>query len=413
MTDLERALAAVDDSRLAELATAMIDIASPTGEELRLAEHLVVELERAGLEASLQKIDADQANAVGRLPGTGDGPSLLLYAPIDTLTTGDPEEDLPWVGPELRPDLLPRSVSQGDLITGLGAGNPKGHGACIIAAAEAVARTAGAQPGDLLVGLGAGGMPTNRRGAGHGRGCRHMVDHGYRATEAVIAKPGWSVSWEEVGLVWFEVRVAGTHVYVGSRHRLPYRNPIVEMARVIEAIERWAAFYTTRHTDGLVAPQVNIGAIDGGWPGMPAVSSALSRLFVDVRVSPRTTTDQVAAEFGGLMDELRSQGIDLGWDQYVAIPGSHTPESSPVIVSTIGAWEAVEGRAHVPVTGTSGSTDANILRNAGIPTARVGMPKVTGIEDFQLGMNTVDVSAMRRLTELLIRVIMDRRRIDG
>jgi hypothetical protein len=58
------------------------------------------------------------------------------------------------------------------------------------------------------------------------------------------------------------------------------------------------------------------------------------------------------------------------------------------------------------MTGTSGATDANILRNRGVPTARVGMPKAIddqGIEvDFAMGMNAADVRHMVALTRLLI-----------
>ncbi len=54
----------------------------------------------------------------------------------------------------------------------------------------------------------------------------------------------------------------------------------------------------------------------------------------------------------------------------------------------------------------SGATDANILRNRGIPTVRVGMPKVPDL-GFSEGMNTVDIREMERLTRLLIRVAVD------
>ena len=69
----------------------------------------------------------------------------------------------------------------------------------------------------------------------------------------------------------------------------------------------------------------------------------------------------------------------------------------------------MEGRAHEPIAGLSGATDANILRAAGVPTARVGLPKIGAHHfehpiDFQLGMNAVDVADMERLTELLIRI---------
>ena len=102
------------------------------------------------------------------------------------------------------------------------------------------------------------------------------------------------------------------------------------------------------------------------------------------------------------------------WQMVLAIPGTTTDPGHPVVRATVAAWEELAGRPHEPSTGNSGATDANILRNRGIPTARVGMPKVSTTElpvdpsaDFQMGMNTVDVREMERLTRLLIRVAVE------
>jgi hypothetical protein len=74
------------------------------------------------------------------------------------------------------------------------------------------------------------------------------------------------------------------------------------------------------------------------------------------------------------------------------------------------SWAAFEGREHEVIRGNSGATDANILRGRGIPTVRVGMPKVTASLfdiDFARGMNTVSVQAMEKLTRHLIRTAID------
>ena len=73
-----------------------------------------------------------------------------------------------------------------------------------------------------------------------------------------------------------------------------------------------------------------------------------------------------------------------------------------VAVAARRAYEAEAGEPHRDVEGMSGATDANILRSRGVPTVRVGMPKVPDL-DFTAGMNTVDVAEMARLTRLLVR----------
>jgi acetylornithine deacetylase/succinyl-diaminopimelate desuccinylase-like protein len=414
---VDAASARVTEDRLRDLAVAMTSIASPTGGEAPLAHSLVEQLTRAGVEARAQHLDADQANAVGCVQGSGGGGSLMLYAPIDTLTTGDAALDVPWVGLELRPDMRPVAHVDGPYVSGLGASNPKGHGACVLAAVEAI-RSAGVPlRGDLIAGFGAGGMPANARpgqraDVGQGVGCGFMLEHGPRPDFAVIAKPGWTVSWEEVGLAWFEIRVHGTHTYVGSRHRLPYRNPIHDAAVLVDALEAWFPQYAREHTDGTVAPQGIVAAIEGGWPHLAAVTPATCRLVVDLRLSPRTTAEAAQRSLTTAVDDVvgANPGMRVDVERVLAIPGTVTPVDSFVVQATAEAWEAAEGREHEVVRDGSGATDANILRAHGVPTARIGMPKVSDIGaevDFSRGMNTVDVREMARLTRLLVRIAIN------
>ncbi|MBC9713231.1 peptidase dimerization domain-containing protein [Streptomyces sp. TRM66268-LWL] len=408
----------VTDERLRELLIGLVGIPSPTGDERPLAEHIAATLASAGLRAACQPIDARQANAWARLEGDRTGPDLMLYAPIDTLTVGEESEDVPWIGPKLREDMRPAATVYDDLVTGLGASNPKGHAACVMMAAEAIALAGVPLTGDLVVAFGAGGMPTNARpgsdrfNTGQGVGCSFLLEQGVWTDYAVIAKPGWTVSWDEVGLVWFEVTVHGTHTYVGSRHRLPYENAIGRAGDVVRHLERWFAEYAERHTAGTVAPQGIVASVRGGWPRMAAVTTAACTLRVDLRIAPETTPLRAKREFTAALDELKRSlpGLDATVEMILAIPGTSTSRESWVFRSAVAGWEALEGRPHEVVRGNSGATDANILRGRGIPTVRVGMPKVADAPfdiDFARGMNTVSVREMQKLTRHLIRTAVD------
>ena len=92
----------------------------------------------------------------------------------------------------------------------------------------------------------------------------------------------------------------------------------------------------------------------------------------------------------------------------VVVPGTCTDPSEPIVRAAIEAWEAETGRPHQPIRALSGATDANILRASGVPTARVGLPKIAapGVDvDFQFGMNAVAPEDQVALTCLLIRAV--------
>ena len=408
----------VTEERLRELVVGLVGVSSPTGDERPLAQHITKSLASVGLRAACQPIDARQASSWARLEGDGTGPDLMLYAPIDTLTVGEESEDVPWIGPALREDMRSEATVYDDLVTGLGASNPKGHAACVMMAAEAIALAGVPLTGDLVAAFGAGGMPTNARpgsdrlNTGQGVGCSFLLEQGLHTDYAVIAKPGWTVSWEEVGLVWFDVTVHGTHTYVGSRHRLPYDNAISRTGDVVRHLERWFAEYAERHTTGTVAPQGIVSSVRGGWPRTAAVTTAACTLRVDLRITPETTPVQAKREFIAAVADLKRAmpGLDATVEMILAIPGTTTSRESWIFRSAVAGWEALEGRPHEVVNGNSGATDANILRGRGIPTVRVGMPKVTEAPfdiDFARGMNTVSVREMQKLTRHLIRTAVD------
>ncbi|MFI2332094.1 M20 family metallopeptidase [Nocardia rhamnosiphila] len=416
---VEKAWAAVDYGRLRELTAGLVDIASPTGDEAPLARHITEVLAGAGIEAHTMDLDDRQANSWARVPGAGTGPDLMLYAPIDTVTSGNDSEDLPWAGAGLRPDMRPHAVVDGDYVAGLGASNPKGHAACVMAAVEAV-HTAGIPlTGDLIAAFGAGGMPTDarpgvgnpRHNTGQGVGCSFLLEQGVWADFALIAKPGWTVSWEEVGLTWFEIIVHGTHTYVGSRHRLPYRNPVALAGAVALRLEEWFPEYSRAHRDGLVFPQGMVANIHGGWQRTASFTPEQVRMMVDLRIGPRTTPTAAKRELLAAVREIAAD-LDVRIDvaQILAIPGESSDPGMWLCRSAVAAWEAVEGQPHRDLRDASGATDANILRGRGIPTVRVGMPKVADAPfevDFARGMNTVDLRAAERFTRYLVRVAVD------
>jgi acetylornithine deacetylase/succinyl-diaminopimelate desuccinylase-like protein len=98
----------VTSARLREEATDLLrglirlDTVNPPGNETRAAELLRGYLEDAGVTCELYAKVPERANLVARLPGHGDGPSLLLLSHTDTVLADPAEWSVdPWAG-ELR-----------------------------------------------------------------------------------------------------------------------------------------------------------------------------------------------------------------------------------------------------------------------------------------------------------------------
>lgn len=399
----------ISNKSLAGFVSRMVDIPSPTGEESVLAKDLIQSMREIGIEANEQVLTNTQSNALGVLKGRSNNEGFLLYAPIDTVTCNNEKEDLPWVGDALRDDMRATSLLKDGHVYGLGAHNPKGHGACILEAARVLAELKIDLKTDVYFGFGAGGMPTHSRDGfakdtGHGIGCSHMLKHMPLPSAAIIAKSGWSVSSEEVGFIWMDVEVEGIHTYVGSRHLLEYDNAIVNASKLVIELEKWFEKRSKLHRTNLINPQAVVSFIESGWERMPAFTPAKARFRVDLRIGPDDGVNEAEQEFtdqvANLADQLK---IQAACHRVMYINPSRTNPDELVIRNAIDAWEAITQTQHQPFSQMSGATDANILRQFGIPTARVGLPKVRLPElDFQLGMNCVSIEDMRNLTKLLV-----------
>jgi acetylornithine deacetylase/succinyl-diaminopimelate desuccinylase-like protein len=117
-----------------------LDTVNPPGNETVAAELLRDYLEDAGLACELYAREPERANVVARIPGRGDGPSLLLLCHTDTVIADPAEWSVsPWSG-ELREGC----------VWGRGALDMKGHVAAAAVAIATLAREGFEPAGDLV-----------------------------------------------------------------------------------------------------------------------------------------------------------------------------------------------------------------------------------------------------------------------
>jgi acetylornithine deacetylase/succinyl-diaminopimelate desuccinylase-like protein len=399
----EQACKRLDADRLRKLLIDLIGIHSPTGAERRASEFMAEYMRgHLGGRAFYQPISEDTGNAIGEVRGSGGGATLLLYAPIDTHLEADPERDLPWVGPTLRADMLPKGFAQDDLVYGLGAANPKGMVASLTEITIALFEAKIPLKGDLQTGFAGGGMPVSlpyRRNYGMSDGVYHMLTRGVAPDFAVIMKPWWAVFAEEPGMCWFKVAVRGTLGYSGIPRGVPgYRSSIVPAARMIEEIEAWLPQYTARNTSGTILPEGKIAAVRSGWPEKPAFPSATTEIYLDVRCNPRTSPGEVKSQFADAMRAIRERhpDIDFDWEMFGACPGGATDPENWIIQSSYRGWERLEGRPHGEAPKMGGQTDGALIRRLGIPCARIGYlwPPEGCPEEYKEGLGGMGVASI-------------------
>ena len=376
---IEAAQARLDPARLTQLLVALTGIHSPTGAAGAASEYLAGQLQARGFDARYLPMNERSGNVLAERRGAGGGASLLLYAPVDTHLEGS-ADDYPWVGPAGFPDLVPEARVVDDWVYGLGSSNPKAMVATLIEAASAVVDAGVPLTGDLMLGFADGGMPVDiaaRDHAGLSNGVQHLLYRGAAADFALIMKPWNFVYSEEPGMGWFKVRLHGTYGYAGVPRGTPgFRSSVVPLAELIPALEAWLIDYAERNTSGTVKPHGWIAGVRAGSPERPSFPSAVTELFLDVRINPRTSPAEVKAQFAAFIAHFSRAHPDLAldWEMYGSAPGGTTDPDNWIIQSARRGWEAVEGMPHPVAPYMGGQTDGAALRRLGVPTARIGWP---------------------------------------
>ena len=417
---IAQATEAVDRDFLLSTLERAVAIPSRTGEERALGEFFTETMNGREIEAFYQPIDERRGNSIGRLAGSGGGAELLFYGHLDTTFSADAREDAQMTGGRPRPDLEPRMRRDGDLLYGLGVAEPEGQRGL----RHRRARCGGAGRHSAQ-GRGKHRYRRRRDPQGTGRGfdarlsrrplpglrvgCEYMLKHGLAADYCISTKPGYGIVWEEPGECWFKVTIMGELCYSGLRHIQPNRNPIVDAAAVVPTIEDWIADYTQRHTRGQIAPQGTVGGIEAGWPFKPEFIPGVCVLYVNIHTNAVTHPLELRREFEALIDDIRDtrEGIDIHAEMLLSAPGSRTEPDNWIVRAASAAIEAVEGKPIV-VSGLSGTTDGAILRNAGIATARIGLPGMAEPEpDWPPMFDACRIGDLERLTRVYLHALID------
>ena len=374
----------ITDRQVLALEQAAIRIPSTTFEEGPLADHLANYMAEAGLDVEMMDVThpakpgQTTRQPIGRLRGTGGGPSLMLNGHMDPGV-----EMSGWTV-----DPYGAKFEDG-WVWGMGAHDDKGGVVAAICAVEAIVRAGVRLRGDVLV------TPVVAHKLG-GAGTRALVAQGVRADLAInMEHSALTIANVCVGIVMARIRTQSPELFFrySAEAKARYMNPIEQQAEIIRRVGPslepisaggWLTF--TPHPELPGFPTHTFDTIhkehyyQKNYTGM---SSRECELVFQLRTVPGQTLASVRADLERLLEDLRKD--HPAFDYELTIPANgpadgwfqdpmETPRAHPLVQAL------AEG--HRLAAGTDGIVggwvrlgnvgDGNILHAAGIPAVQYG-----------------------------------------
>ena len=370
----EKIIAAVDEQSLIQMCCDIINIPSPTGEELQMAQYMKSALQSLGVDVTWQEVEEGRANVIGRWTGAGGGKNLMFNGHMDTSNTGQ-EDFLTGIG------YKPHAVVKNGFIYGLGIYNMKGALACYVHALKALQKAGVRLKGDFIVAAVAGEIEKTQWGEfkgkeyrGYGFGTHYLVNHGILPDMCILGEPtDMKLVLEHFGSMWVRISCTGIYVHTAFCEGREEMNSIRRMYELMGAIMEWIGEWEKKAAYGGRKAIVNLGGIRGGHAWRASRTPEKTDLFLDVRVPPTIAMSEARRDIQKVFHALQKQHPDWGleFETYVSVPGARIDENHPMI-------RAIEAH-HAQVTGeppqrdvVTWCSDASVLTRYAVETVNYG-----------------------------------------
>ena len=204
-----------------------------------------------------------------------------------------------------------------------------------------------------------------------GKGTRHMVASGIRASAALIAEPtDLQVIAAAKGNGYIELEIRGKASHAGSPEL--GSNAILLAAKVVSLINGFDQHLSSKRHHLLGCAHVTVTRIAGGEGD--SIVPASCRIFLDIRTLPGQTTDNLKDEldswFRGKLTQEELFRIMLS--TIMDMPAMDTDPAHPICRALIDA-SAKAGAPALPVGSWTAACDGGLLQAlAGIPTIMFG-----------------------------------------
>ena len=396
--NLNRVFGAIHDDALVKLTRDMIRIPSPNFGEGAVADFLAECMQRIGMDVQMMTVEhptesgKSTRQAIGRLRGTGGGPTLMFngHTDVNVMMPGwtvDPHE----------------GKFEDGMIWGLGAQDDKGGLAAALVAIEAIARSDIKLKGDLLY------CPVATHKLG-GTGTRTLLKKGVRADYCInIEHSANTVGSVIVGSVRVKLRTTtpGLFFRFTDEARAEYLNSIEQQALCLEAFGSslvpvreggWLRF--KRHPELRDFPMIRHDAIHkdhyGRW----------CDLVFQVRTVPGMTLDSVREDVNKVLRAIKARHPQFdcvatipanGPDDPFFMEPTELPDSHPLVRAVAEGYRAATGTA--PLVGSveriGNFGDGNVLHAASIPSLQFGPGDIKRYPEWPCPDERVHIDELR------------------
>ena len=374
----------ISDRQVLALEQAAIRIPSTTFEEGALADHLARYMSEVGLDVEMMEVTHPAKpgkrtrQPIGRLRGTGGGPSLMLNGHMDP--------GVEMSGWSVDPYC---AKFEDGWVWGMGAHDDKGGVVAAICAVEAIVRAGVRLRGDVLV------CPVVAHKLG-GAGTRALLKRGVRADMAInMEHSALTIANVCVGIVMVRVRTRSPELFFRSsaEAKAAYQNPIEQQCRIIqrigpslEPIPRggWLTFMPHPELPGFPTHTFDTIHKEHYYqPNYTGMSSRESEMIFQIRTVPGQTLDSVRADVHRLLASIARESPTLDYEVTIPAPGSEEgwcqdpmeiARDHPLVTAVAEGHRLASGTdAVVGGWGRLGNVgDGNILSAAGIPSVQYG-----------------------------------------
>ena len=349
----------------------------------RVATHHML---NAGLLVERYEPEAGRPSVVGRLRGTGDGPTLMLNAHYDT------------VGVEGMQTPFTARVEDGRMY-GRGAYDMKGALAACVEATRLLHTSGVRLSGDVLVAavadeeyasLGTADLVARRQ--------RGELDF----DAAIVTEPtSLDLCVAHRGFTWIEITTKGRAAH-GSRYRVGV-DANLRMGRVLHRLEALIEELQSRPGHPLLGPPSMHAALLEGGIGISTYSPHCT-LRIERRTVPPESRESVEREISSVLDELRAEdpSLDVQSSTFFHREPFETTPDAPIAACVSRATSKVLGREPA-VIGDSPWMDSALTQAAGVDTVVIG-PHGAGAHADE---EWVDLDSCARLAEVLAETALD------